>query len=1217
MKITRTLIHIRILAFLAASASLATTLNWTNTNGGFWSVPANWSPNSVPGAADDVFITAAGSYVVTQDVHVAVANLTVGGSDGVQTLTNAAANLVLNGPSTITPEGELGFGGGSLGGTGHLSVGGRLMWGGGTVGGALTVEILGTLTIEGTGAKALNGEGTLVNRGLIAWSGLADIQTGNSARIINEPVGLIDIRNDQSLYQSNGGVITNRGTLRKSAGDGNTVIAVPLHNSGVIDVQSGSVMYTVGSQFNDGTIFTGTGTNLVNAGTTTFSGDISSQNLEIGGGTIGGNSVFSGVVNWTGGTLSSGSLTIAPDGALNIGGSALKHVDGTGMLVNHGQIIWSGPNDILTGNSARIVNEPGGLIDIQNNQSLLIWNGGVITNLGTVRKTAGGGNTLIAVPLDNSGTLDVQSGSITYGSGSQFNNGTAFLGTGTNLLNVGTVTFNGEMIAENLELGGAALLGDGVFRGVVDWTSGPLGNATLTVATNGVLNIKGSATKHLDGTATLVNHGLIAWSGSNDIQTANSARILNQPGAVFEIQNNQSLLIWNGGVITNLGTLRKSAGDGNTVITVPLYNSGTLEVQSGSIAYGSGSQFNDGTSFLGAGTNLVGLGSVTFNGEVVAENLELGGATLLGDGVFRGIVDWTSGTLGNVTLTLATNGVLHIKGSAAKDLVGTATLINYGLVTWSGSNDIQTANSARILNQPGALFEIQNNQSLLIWNGGEFLNAGTLRKSAGDDNTWIAMPLRNEGIVDVQRGTMTFANFTQANGKLHFGLNSLTHFGRIAFTQAAGFNGTLGVTLNGGYSPVAGDAFALIAYPSQSGTFDDFDLPLSHAWQTNAYLYGTDTLTLTVLNSRPLLPPVADSNADEQAPSSFPVGGSDPDTGQSLSYVLLQAPEGAAIHPATGVFTWTPAEAQGPSTNLVTVQVSDDGVPLLTQTQQVTIRVREVNRAPESVPIDLEPVDELASFTLAATLALDPDIPPNTLSFALIDSPPGMTMDENTGSLAWTPTEAQGPSAYTIAMRIADDGSPALAVTNTFTLTVREVNTPPALTPLADCTHVVGAVCWITNSVSDTDLPAQSLTYSLVDAPLGMTIVPTDGLITWAPPLSASPSTHTVVVRVTDDGSPVLVNEQAFVASLIATPSLHIANSEPGLVALLWPAEATAAGFLLQSTTNLFEPASWVDVVGTPEHVAGYHRLTTDVTPGIRVYRLSSGLAPWPTAAKP
>ena len=823
-------------AMLSINASGA-VINWTNLNGGLWSAATNWSPNTVPAAADAVIIAAPGTYTVAQDLHVTITSLTLGGASGIQTLTNAAANLTLNGASTVNPTGVLGLSGGSLAAEGGLTVAGRLAWDGGTIGGWIGAEVVvtnnGTLQISGSGTKYLNGIAKLINYASVVWSGPNDIQTGNSARIINQPGALFDIQNNQSISIGNGGAITNLGTLRKSAGGGTTAIIVPIYNYGALDVQSGLVAYGPGSQFNDGTAFTGTGTNLVYSGTITFNGSIASENLEIGGPTIAGNSLFHGILYWTSGTLGSGALTVATNGLLNITGSTLQYLSGTGTLINCGSVVWSGTNDIQTGNSARIINQPGALFDIRNNQSLSIYNGGAITNLGTLRKSAGGGNTLITVPIYNFGTLDVQSGLVAYGPGSQFNDGTAFTGTGTNLVYSGTITFNGSIASENLEIGGPTIAGNSLFHGILNWTSGTLGSGTLTVATNGVLNITGSTLQYLSGTGTLINYGSVVWSGTNDIQTGNSARIINQPGALFDIQNNQSLSIYNGGAITNLGTLRKSAGGGNTLITVPIYNFGALDVQSGLVAYGPGSQFNDGTAFTGTGTNLVYAGTITFNGAIASENLEIGGPTIAGNSLFSGVVNWTGGELSNSTLTIATNGMLNITGSTLKYLTGTGTLINHGSIVWSGSNDIQTFNYARIINQPGALFDIQNNQSLDIWNGGAITNLGTLRKSAGGGTTAITVPLYNFGTVDVQSGTISFGTYAQTGGKLAFGLNSLTDFGRLAFNNSVPFSGTLAVNLNGGYIPVAGNSFALITYPSRTGAFTTFDLPPTHAWQTN------------------------------------------------------------------------------------------------------------------------------------------------------------------------------------------------------------------------------------------------------------------------------------------------------------------------------------------------------------------------------------------------
>ena len=53
------------------------------------------------------------------------------------------------------------------------------------------------------------------------------------------------------------------------------------------------------------------------------------------------------------------------------------------------------------------------------------------------------------------------------------------------------------------------------------------------------------------------------------------------------------------------------------------------------------------------------------------------------------------------------------------------------------------------------------------------------------------------------------------------------------------------------------------------------------------------------------------------------------------------APAGATINPTNGIFTWRPTETQGPSTNLIAMIVTDDGLPPLGATQLVAIVVRD------------------------------------------------------------------------------------------------------------------------------------------------------------------------------------------------------------------------------------------------------------------------------------
>lgn len=94
-----------------------------------------------------------------------------------------------------------------------------------------------------------------------------------------------------------------------------------------------------------------------------------------------------------------------------------------------------------------------------------------------------------------------------------------------------------------------------------------------------------------------------------------------------------------------------------------------------------------------------------------------------------------------------------------------------------------------------------------------------------------------------------------------------------------------------------------------------------------------------ILNTPPTLDPIPDMTVDELALATFTATASDPDVGQTLTFSLSGAPDGASIDPSTGVFSWTPIEDQGPGVYTFDVIVSDG---FATDSQTVTITVNEV-----------------------------------------------------------------------------------------------------------------------------------------------------------------------------------------------------------------------------------------------------------------------------------
>src|SRR5262249_25262872 len=142
--------------------------------------------------------------------------------------------------------------------------------------------------------------------------------------------------------------------------------------------------------------------------------------------------------------------------------------------------------------------------------------------------------------------------------------------------------------------------------------------------------LSGSDYKYLDG-RTLDNSGSAVWTGSGLIYTYNGAAWNNLPGSTLDPRSDTSFYFSGiGGLapFNNQGTFRKSAGTGSTSICVAFNNSGSLDVQSGTVALtrggsstgtfseaaGSRLVFSSGTYTLQAGASGAGLGSVEVRG---------------------------------------------------------------------------------------------------------------------------------------------------------------------------------------------------------------------------------------------------------------------------------------------------------------------------------------------------------------------------------------------------------------------------------------------------------------------------------------------------------------------------------------------------------------------------------------------------------------------------
>ena len=104
----------------------------------------------------------------------------------------------------------------------------------------------------------------------------------------------------------------------------------------------------------------------------------------------------------------------------------------------------------------------------------------------------------------------------------------------------------------------------------------------------------------------------------------------------------------------------------------------------------------------------------------------------------------------------------------------------------------------------------------------------------------------------------------------------------------------------------------------------------------------TSTTIAAAANSQPELAAISDYVIRVNQTLTFTNLATDPDLpGQTLSFSLDTAPTEANLDRRSGVFRWTPACAQGSSTNVITVRVSDDGTPPLSAVRTFTVAVLE------------------------------------------------------------------------------------------------------------------------------------------------------------------------------------------------------------------------------------------------------------------------------------
>jgi DNA-binding beta-propeller fold protein YncE len=109
--------------------------------------------------------------------------------------------------------------------------------------------------------------------------------------------------------------------------------------------------------------------------------------------------------------------------------------------------------------------------------------------------------------------------------------------------------------------------------------------------------------------------------------------------------------------------------------------------------------------------------------------------------------------------------------------------------------------------------------------------------------------------------------------------------------------------------------------------------------------FGSDPANALSLatNRPPVLATITNRTIFGGQALAFTVTATDPDIPvQQLTFGLTNSPPGAAINPTNGLFAWTPDASQAPSTNAITVTVTDNGSPNQSAARSFTVEVMEL-----------------------------------------------------------------------------------------------------------------------------------------------------------------------------------------------------------------------------------------------------------------------------------
>lgn len=301
----------------------------------------------------------------------------------------------------------------------------------------------------------------------------------------------------------------------------------------------------------------------------------------------------------------------------------------------------------------------------------------------------------------------------------------------------------------------------------------------------------------------------------------------------------------------------------------------------------------------------------------------------------------------------------------------------------------------------------------------------------------------------------------------------------------------------------------------------------------------------------------------------------DPDAGDTVAYSITGG-SGAGIfniNSATGELTLSGAvDFETASTYTLILRASDTGG--LFDTKTVTININDINEAPvlaAAGPLAFN--ENIAAGTAVTTMtSAEQDAGQNVTYTIQSGNTGGMfTLDPTTGALVFAGSpDHELQSSYTLVIRATDDGPGALYTEQTVIIGINDLNETPTLNPAGPFSvneNVPAGTVVTTMTSSDPD-NGQSLFYSIQSGNTGniFTINAATGALSFVrPPDYEDVNSYTLVIRVTDNGSGTLFDEQS------VTIAINDLNDPPSDILLTHNRvkENVAAGTMIGSLSSI------------------------------------------------